>query len=69
MFHSLGIDRRYLINLMRRGVFNYTLGHDTTASGLSWIIYCMAKYPEIQESVREEIDVILDGRETSRIEW
>ncbi|XP_030061112.1 cytochrome P450 4B1 [Microcaecilia unicolor] len=42
-------------------------GHDTTASGISWILYCMAKYPEHQEKCRKEIQEILGDRDT--VEW
>ena len=42
-------------------------GHDTTASGLSFILYCMACYPEHQKLCREEITQALDGKDT--FEW
>ncbi|MEE6495430.1 hypothetical protein FKM82_002044 [Ascaphus truei] len=42
-------------------------GHDTTASGISWILYCMAKNPEHQEKCREEIREVLGERHT--VEW
>ncbi|KAG8536622.1 hypothetical protein GDO81_025990 [Engystomops pustulosus] len=42
-------------------------GHDTTASGISWILYCLAKYPEHQEKCREEIRDVLGERTT--VEW
>ncbi|XP_024050096.1 cytochrome P450 4B1-like [Terrapene carolina triunguis] len=42
-------------------------GHDTTASGVSWLLYCMALYPEHQQRCREEIKEILGDRET--IQW
>ncbi|XP_056388470.1 cytochrome P450 4B1-like isoform X2 [Hyla sarda] len=42
-------------------------GHDTTASGVSWTFYCMAKYPEHQEKCREEIRGVLGKRTT--VEW
>ncbi|XP_077133460.1 cytochrome P450 4A5-like [Ranitomeya variabilis] len=42
-------------------------GHDTTASGISWILYALAKHPEHQEKCREEISGVLGGRDT--VEW
>ncbi|XP_077306432.1 cytochrome P450 4B1-like [Lithobates pipiens] len=42
-------------------------GHDTTASGISWALYCMAKYPEHQQKCREEIREVLGDRKT--VEW
>ncbi|XP_074509229.1 cytochrome P450 4T8 [Sebastes fasciatus] len=42
-------------------------GHDTTASGLSFILYSMACHPEHQKLCREEILQVLDGKDT--FEW
>ncbi|NXR93335.1 CP4B1 protein, partial [Hypocryptadius cinnamomeus] len=42
-------------------------GHDTVASGLSWLFYCMSLHPEHQQRCREEIQGILGDRDT--IEW
>ncbi|NXA31627.1 CP4B1 protein, partial [Eudromia elegans] len=42
-------------------------GHDTTASGISWLFYCMSLYPEYQQRCREEIQEILGDRDT--VEW
>ena len=38
-------------------------GYDTTTSGISWTLYCLAKYPEHQEKIREEVRNVLMGRE------
>ncbi|KAM9353624.1 cytochrome P450 4B1-like [Symphorus nematophorus] len=42
-------------------------GHDTTASGLSFILYSLACHPEHQKICREEIMQTLDGKDT--MEW
>lgn len=42
-------------------------GHDTTASGISWIFYNLACNPEHQEKCREEIQQALDGKDT--LDW
>ncbi|KAM8735542.1 cytochrome P450 4T8 [Acanthopagrus schlegelii] len=39
-------------------------GHDTTASGLSFIFYNLASHPEHQKMCREEIMQALDGKDT-----
>ena len=47
-----------------------SLGHDTTASGVSWILYAMAGHPEYQQRAREEIDDVLEGRgDNAYLEW
>ncbi|XP_064601467.1 cytochrome P450 4B1-like [Liolophura sinensis] len=42
-------------------------GHDTTASATSWTLYALAKYPDMQERVREEVDELLGDR--TYLEW
>uniref|UniRef100_A0A8D0KJV2 Cytochrome P450 n=1 Tax=Salvator merianae TaxID=96440 RepID=A0A8D0KJV2_SALMN len=42
-------------------------GHDTTASGFSWLLYCMAQNPEHQQRCREEIKEVLGPQEV--IQW
>ncbi|XP_078527734.1 cytochrome P450 4B1-like [Lissotriton helveticus] len=42
-------------------------GHDTTASGISWMLYCMGQNSEHQRKCREEIKEILEKKDT--IEW
>ncbi|XP_035945045.1 cytochrome P450 4F3-like isoform X1 [Halichoerus grypus] len=44
-------------------------GHDTTASGLSWVLYNLAKHPEYQERCRQEVQELLGDREPQEIEW
>ncbi|XP_058573483.1 cytochrome P450 4B1 isoform X1 [Neofelis nebulosa] len=39
-------------------------GHDTTTSGISWFLYCMALYPEHQSRCREEVCEILGDRDS-----
>ncbi|XP_061488880.1 cytochrome P450 4B1-like isoform X2 [Rhineura floridana] len=42
-------------------------GHDTTASGISWLLHCMAQNPEHQQRCREEIKELLGQQED--IQW
>ncbi|NXG47831.1 CP4B1 protein, partial [Psilopogon haemacephalus] len=42
-------------------------GHDTTASGISWLFYCLSLHPESQQRCREEIQGILGDRDS--VEW
>eukprot|EP00069_Balaena_mysticetus_P007369 bmy_19203T0 len=44
-------------------------GHDTTASGLSWVLYNLVKYPEYQERCQQEVRELLRDREPKEIEW
>ncbi|XP_029326912.1 cytochrome P450 4F4 isoform X3 [Mus caroli] len=44
-------------------------GHDTTASGLSWILYNLARHPEYQERCRQEVQELLRDRKSTEIEW
>ncbi|KAF5921568.1 hypothetical protein HPG69_009136 [Diceros bicornis minor] len=44
-------------------------GHDTTSSGLSWVLFNLAKYPEYQEKCREEVQGVMKGRELEELEW
>ncbi|XP_012499470.1 PREDICTED: phylloquinone omega-hydroxylase CYP4F2-like [Propithecus coquereli] len=44
-------------------------GHDTTASGLSWVLYNLARHPEYQERCRQEVQELLRDREHKEIEW
>ncbi|XP_046358299.1 ultra-long-chain fatty acid omega-hydroxylase-like [Haliotis rufescens] len=44
-------------------------GHDTTASGISWTLFTMASKPEFQTRIQNELDTLLDGRESKHITW
>uniref|UniRef100_A0A8C9PPM4 Cytochrome P450 family 4 subfamily F member 8 n=1 Tax=Spermophilus dauricus TaxID=99837 RepID=A0A8C9PPM4_SPEDA len=44
-------------------------GHDTTASGLSWALFNMARNPEYQERCRKEVQDLLRNRDPKEIEW
>ncbi|XP_054434813.1 cytochrome P450 4F3 isoform X4 [Pteronotus mesoamericanus] len=44
-------------------------GHDTTASGLSWALYNLARHPEYQERCRQEVQQLLGDREPQEIQW
>lgn len=36
-------------------------GHDTTAAGISWALYVLGLYPDVQQQVFEELEVIFNG--------
>lgn len=42
-------------------------GHDTTAAGISFALYNLAKYPEIQRKCREEVMEVLEDSDT--VSW
>ncbi|XP_030331344.1 cytochrome P450 4F22-like isoform X1 [Strigops habroptila] len=44
-------------------------GHDTTASGLSWLFYNLACHQQHQDRCRQEVQELLKGRDVEDIEW
>ncbi|XP_040983318.1 cytochrome P450 4F22 isoform X2 [Aquila chrysaetos chrysaetos] len=44
-------------------------GHDTTASGLAWLLYNLACHPHYQERCRQEVRELLKGRDAEEIKW
>uniref|UniRef100_A0A8C8SKV6 Cytochrome P450 family 4 subfamily F member 8 n=1 Tax=Pelusios castaneus TaxID=367368 RepID=A0A8C8SKV6_9SAUR len=44
-------------------------GHDSTASGLSWALYNLARHPEYQKRCREEIKDLMRDKASEEIEW
>lgn len=45
------------------------LGHDTTASVISWVLYNLAMHQEYQDRCRSEINALLEGRDTEELMW
>ncbi|XP_060077843.1 cytochrome P450 4F2-like isoform X3 [Ylistrum balloti] len=44
-------------------------GHDTTASAISWTLYSLAEHHDIQKRAQQEIDEVLQGRDSDDITW
>ncbi|GBN97020.1 Cytochrome P450 4C1 [Araneus ventricosus] len=42
-------------------------GHDTTAAAISWALYCLGIYPEVQRKVHEELDAIFGNEKNENI--
>src|SRR5262249_37793362 len=40
----------------------FNAGHDSTSAALAWTSYFIARYPGVQERLREEVDAVLSGR-------
>ena len=47
----------------------YTVGHDTTASTISWVMYELARNPDHQQTCREEIEQFMNNKESGDVEW
>jgi cytochrome P450 len=40
----------------------FNAGHDSTSAALAWTCYFIARYPAVQERLREEMEAVLGGR-------
>lgn len=45
------------------------IGHDTTASAISWILFSLAKNPEYQIECQEEIDRVISETKDGDLGW
>src|ERR1700752_2063080 len=41
----------------------FLAGHETCANALTWTLYLLAQYPDVQECLEEEVSTVLEGRE------
>lgn len=51
---------------LRDAVVNFMLaGRDTTAQALSWLMYCLARHPKVEDRIRKELqDTAASGNQT-----
>ena len=42
----------------------HVLGQDTTSSTIGWAIYSLAKYPDIQQKVYEDVRRVIEDKQT-----
>lgn len=65
LLHST-IDGKPLTNAdIREEVDTFMFeGHDTTTSGISFTLYCIAKYPEVQQKLVKELEDVVGDKTT-----
>ncbi|XP_072031382.1 cytochrome P450 4F4-like isoform X2 [Amphiura filiformis] len=44
-------------------------GHDTTASGVSWCLYNLARFPQFQQKCRDEVNELLTSKNKEELDW
>ncbi|XP_034941155.1 cytochrome P450 4c3-like [Chelonus insularis] len=49
-------------------------GHDTTATSISWVLYCLGRHPEYQEKILDEFEAVIGSEELtldnlSKLTW
>ncbi len=61
---SRGIPEAAVIEAaMNQLLTMYVAGFHTTSVALAWLFYCVARYPDVQEQLRHEIDEVTYGHE------
>ncbi|KAG8196950.1 hypothetical protein JTE90_009009 [Oedothorax gibbosus] len=61
-------DETFTLEDVAEEVDNFMFaGHDTTSSGISWALYMLGTYPEIQLKVHQEIDDVLGDDEDREV--
>ena len=48
--------------ILAQGFLLFVAGYETTSSGLSLLLYCLALHPECQKKVQEEIDRVVSDK-------
>ena len=65
LIRRFGKKRR--ARLIRDQVLSFLFtGHETTAAALSWVWFLLAKHPEAEAKLHEELNRVLDGRAPTR---
>ena len=63
---GVGLTEQEILDEVETFMFE---AHDTTACGLSWLMYNLARHPDIQKRAQQEIDEVLKDREDSHFTW
>ena len=54
--------------IIAQGFVLFLAGFDTTANGISFLLYCLALHPECQKKAQEEIDRVV-GNKVRILRW
>ncbi|XP_065831056.1 cytochrome P450 4A10-like [Oscarella lobularis] len=62
---GMGMSNKEIRNEVDTFLFE---GHDTTAGGITWTLYCLARHPEHQTRIRNEVKEVLSNGRTE-FDW